>query len=356
LTGAIHSTMGTGRYPRAHGIPNNPWLTLTDPQTLRVPTVSELWDEAQGNEPVVAMTGFESPHVGMIGHGSQRRGGDRDVAVFWDSAHSSWRTNAEFYRAPGYLLPTDKDKLASYEMELDGTDGFEDGSWLGHRLEELAAPDVRPGTPAYARFSGDAVIEIIRNERIGADATTDLLWVELKMPDYAGHLWNMVAAEQAAVLREVDRQIGRVKEELDARVGRGAYLLVVTADHGQEPLPELSGGWRIGIPELERDIEAAFGPICKKVTTLDLQLDMEVVERNGVDLTEVAEFFSTYSLGDNIPQGAPGVSRVPAGRLGEPLFAGAFPTGFLQDLTPAETAAYGKSIYPEGSFPVRKRS
>src|SRR5918992_3052885 len=140
LTGAIHSTMGTGRYPRAHGIPNNPWLTLADPGTLRIPTVSERWDEARGNKPVVAMSGFESPHVGMIGHGAQRPGGDRDVAVFWDSVHSRWRTNTAFYRLPGYLLPTDKDRLATYEREMDGSDGIEDGLLLDPELEEMRDP------------------------------------------------------------------------------------------------------------------------------------------------------------------------------------------------------------------------
>jgi predicted AlkP superfamily pyrophosphatase or phosphodiesterase len=355
LTGAIHSTMGTGRYPLEHGIPTNPWLTLTNPATLRVPTVSELWDEATNNSPIVAMTGFEAPHVGMIGHGAQRPGGDRDIAAFWESRHSAWRTNEAFYRLPAYLKPTDTASLAAYERKLDAADGLTDGTWLGHSLGKLRDPLIRPGTPAFARFNGDSVLHIMRNEGIGLDEATDMLWVEMKMPDFAGHLWNMVGPEEGAVLGEVDRQIGRIWAELDATMGPGAYVLVITADHGQEPLPELSGGWRINSRELELDLEDTFGPIVDKVTTLDLQIDVQAAERSGVELSEVAEFIGAYRLGDNVPDGAPGAERVPLGRLGERLFAGAFDTDFLQKLTAKKTTSYGDSIYPEGSFPLSDR-
>ncbi|MGH2730113.1 MAG: alkaline phosphatase family protein, partial [Actinomycetota bacterium] len=97
LTGPIHANLGTGRYPVTHGVPTNPWLTTADPSTLRVPTVSEVWDERTGNSAVVAMMGYEDPHVGMIGHGAQRTGADRDIAVFWGRDQFAWRTNELYY-------------------------------------------------------------------------------------------------------------------------------------------------------------------------------------------------------------------------------------------------------------------
>jgi arylsulfatase A-like enzyme len=343
LTGPIHANLGTGRYPVTHGVPTNPWLTISDPSTLRVPTVSELWDEHTENRAVVGMMGYEDPHVGMIGRGGQRVGGDRDIAVFWSRDQLAWHTNEIYYELPDYLVPTDVGALEAYERDLDLEDGARDGNWLGHPLDLM-----REATPAFAKLTGDAVVAMMRNEAFADDDVTDLLWVEMKMPDSAGHTWNMVSPEEEAVLREVDRQVARYKSELDRMVGEGNYLLVVTADHGQEPLAELVGGWRINLRELGRDIESEFGPIIEKVTTLDLQVDQQRAVQENVELVDVARFIGTYTLGENIPDGAPGIDRVADERLNERLFAGAFPTGWLQNLTVDEIASFGASVYREG--------
>jgi predicted RNA-binding protein with PIN domain len=76
-----------------------------------------------------------------------------------------------------------------------------------------------------------------------------------------GHIYNVVSPEEEDVIRETDRQIARYVDELDRTVGRMNYLIVVTADHGQQPLPETVGGWRIDSHELGLDVEARFGDI-----------------------------------------------------------------------------------------------
>ncbi|MDQ3985058.1 MAG: alkaline phosphatase family protein [Actinomycetota bacterium] len=348
LTGPVHSNLGTGRYPITHGVPTNPWLGLAHPGTLRVPTLSELWDESTGNKAIVAMMGYEDPHLGMIGHGAQRDGGDRDIAVFWDVDKFAWRTGEQFYELPDYLVPPDLDALETYERGLDLEDGAVDDAWRGHGIH-LA----REATPAFATFTGDAVVQIMRNEPLGKDAITDLLWVEMKMPDAAGHVWNMVSPEEEEVLREVDRQIARFKSELDGSVGKGNYLIVISADHGQEPFAEVTGGWRINFRELARDLESEFGSVVEKVTLLDLQIDRSRIGSEGPTLLDVARYIGTYTLEENIPDGAPGADRVSPDRLNERLFAGAFPTDFLQELTPQKLKSFGDSAYPEGALSRR---
>ena len=64
------------------------------------------------------------------------------------------------------------------------------------------------------------------------------------MPDYAGHAWNMTEREQEDVLRETDRQLQRMKEQIERIAGKGNYVFAITADHGQQPLPDLVGGLR----------------------------------------------------------------------------------------------------------------
>jgi predicted AlkP superfamily pyrophosphatase or phosphodiesterase len=367
ITGALHATFGTGDYPIHHGVPGNQmrapngenvdtWLQNADPRYLESPTVSELWDESQNNKPVVGTVSYEGWHLGMIGHGAQREGGDKDVAVLWEMASEEnaeeggeWWVNEDYYELPDYLLPTDIDRLETYEEQLDPRDGIVDDAWFGHTLEELQVPEVRPATPAFVEFTGDAVIDVMRNEKVGRDAITDMFWVEMKMPDFAGHRWNMEQPEEEDVLRETDDQIGRIKAELDKSVGKGNYILAVSADHGQQPLPDLHGGWRISSNELELDIETEFGgDILEKISPVDIYVNMDRVEKEGIELEEITEFLSTYTIGDNLPQGIPGADRVPEGRLDERLFVGAFTTDYLQSLTPEAIESFGESEFDEG--------
>jgi Type I phosphodiesterase / nucleotide pyrophosphatase len=365
ITGAIHANIGTGFYPIDHGIPGNQmqtprgapeegdpttdtWRQEADPRYLLLPTVSELWDEANGNEPTVASVSYEGWHLAMIGHGAQRDGGDRDIAVLWEAERNEWWTNEEYFELPSYVPSIDLGRLEGYESELDERDGVEDGKWFGHTLNEIQEPPIRPGTTAFVRFTGDAAMAVMRNERIGDDDTTDLFWIELKAPDFGGHLWNMLGPEQADTLKETDRQIGRLKRYLDESVGRGRYVLAVSADHGQQPLPELFGGWRINTEELERDIEERFGPIIADMNSVELFLDEAEVEDADVRLDDVVEFIGGYTIEDNIPPGMPGSDLVPEGRFGERLFAGAFTGAYLTDLSADDIEGFGGSDYPAG--------
>jgi predicted AlkP superfamily pyrophosphatase or phosphodiesterase len=366
ITGALHATFGTGEYPRGHGIPGNQmrspedptktvdtWLDDEDPRYLETSTISDEWDAANEDRPVVGAVAYEGWHLGMLGQGAFD-GGDSDVAVVWDVDEETWRTNPDYYTLPEYLLPTDIPLLERYEESLDPRDGLVDETWFGHTLEQLQEPTVRPGTPAFVRFTGDATVEVFEREGFGEDALTDLMWVELKSPDYAGHAWNVIGPEQSDVLRETDAQIGRFKELLDETVGRGNYVFAISADHGQQPLPDIYGGWRINNIELQRDIERRFGEdVVMKVTPVDVYFNLDELEEQDVSMSDVARFLGAYTLGDNVPEGAPGAERVPEGRLDETVFAGAFTGDYIESLSPEDIESFGASDYPEGSFLLR---
>jgi hypothetical protein len=112
------------------------------------------------------------------------------------------------------------------------------------------------------------------------------------------------------------------------------------------------GGWRINNRELGRDIEARFGDIVEKETPVDVYFDMQAVEDSGVDLADVARYIGTYTIGDNIPEGAIGTNRVPDGRLDERLFAGAFTTDYFKSLSTNEIESFGDSAYEEGDLTI----
>jgi Type I phosphodiesterase / nucleotide pyrophosphatase len=359
VTSAIHANMGTGAYPRTHGVaeitarlPDGSvgdvyFAEEADPRLLRAETVADAWDRANGNRPWNGLLGYESWHLGMMGHGAGAEGGDRDVAVLWEDEPGlgEFFANEDLYELPDYL--PDEHDLDARLTELDGEDGAIDGSWRGW---DLADPKVVPATPAFVEHQGEAVLEMIGREPLGEDGVTDFLFVELKPTDFGGHLWNMVAPEEAEVLRAQDEVLAEVVAALDRKVGKGRWVMAVTADHGQTPKPETTGGLRVHPDILGRRIDAYFGrKIVEKVTPSGLFLDRAAMRDAGITPIDVARFAATQRYGDGLP---PDVDRssIPADELRRPVFAGVIPSTYLASATEEDTAALGAGEHPEGDL------
>jgi hypothetical protein len=101
-----------------------------------------------------------------------------------------------------------------------------------------------------------------------------------------------------------------------------------------------------------RDIEDRFGDVVEKITPVDMYLDADALAEEEVAMSDIARYIGTYTIGENIPEGAPGAELVPDSRLDELLFAGAFDTNYLSSLTQEKIASFGDSDYPEGEFTI----
>jgi predicted AlkP superfamily pyrophosphatase or phosphodiesterase len=346
MTGAIHANIGTGVYPKTHGIPTNTYFVDGNPENLRVPTVGDAWDQEQDNVPIVGAVTVLSTQLGMLGHGAQMEGGDLDIGVYWDEIDHRFVAREDYYALPEYLRDTDFDTLERYEADMDLHDGTEDGMWFNEPIENVKEGLRRASTSAFARYEGDKVVELIRNEPLGEDDITDLFYVQMKSLDQAGHNWNMINPEVGDVLEVTSRQIARFKRELDAKVGAKEYMLVISADHGQQPLFSSTGTWMINSGELDRDLEKRFG--------VDLRVGTHYVNlyEEGADHEQIARFLATYTVGDNIAAGVPGAERVPRSLREQLIFAGAFPSTYAEQLTPAEIRSFGPSDYGQGELLV----
>lgn len=345
-TGSIHANIGTGEYPRKHGVPYNFYFENADPQYLEEPTIGDVWDQATNNDAVVGTMSVLSNHLAMLGHGAALEGGDRDIGVVWDDENQTWFTNEAYYELPDYIADIDEDRLERYEAQNDSRDGKEDGTWFGNTPEELLIGLRRSSNPAFEKYQGDDILSVIRNERLGLDEVADLFYVQFKSPDQGGHIWNMVNPEIEDILKEADNQIGRIVAALDSQVGRDDYLLVLTADHGQQPVATPERGWMINSSEVERDVEAAFD-IDARVRSHQLNITSRA---DAATIKEVARFLGSYTVGDNIPKGVPGEDRVATALRDDLVFAGAFPTSWLSGLTSRDLQEFGAGSYPQSAF------
>jgi predicted AlkP superfamily pyrophosphatase or phosphodiesterase len=336
ITPASHGSLGTGAWPRAHGLTAIEYrgedgeirgaVAGRDPADLALTTFADEIDRALGNVPKVGLLGFNNWHIPMMGHGLGTPGGDADqLAIIGVQAKGEVTGNDELFETPDYL--NSGPGLTEYAAELDRADGEVDGEWLGHDILD------KDHNPAWVRFATDRMLTMLEREDYGRDEVTDFFFVNLKMTDIAGHEWSIDSPEMAEVLEAQDASLGRLIAFLEHRVRD--YVVVVTSDHGHTRATEKTGAWPIRPGVLRDDIASHFGisdseKLFPAEGAYGLYLDRDVMRTQDVTLDDVARFANRYTIEDNW-----GGGDLPEGyenRGDEPVFSAAYPSDRLPEI------------------------
>ncbi len=351
VTASAHATIGTGAFPRRHGISGHHIRHRgrvtkaygeegeADPSFILAPTLAEAWSEETGGRAWVGEIGYQVWHLGMIGRGGASRGGP-PVAVYWDEAGSRWASqNLDLYRLPRRV--PERSRLSEY---LRHHFGEREGSAIDAAGGREVCCD-----PPIVRYQGDLIVAALESEPVGKGEVTDLLYINYKGPDYAGHTYNMLSTRERDALAAVDRELDRLVRLLERRFGPGGFALIVTADHGQCPLVEETGGVRLDPVQLARDIDGEFGAsrrsLVQGIRPSEVYMDHDALREAGVSPEEVAAFLAGYRYGENIGPYVP-EAAVAADRTGRREFAGVFPAAFIDGITEATIRAAGPGRYP----------
>lgn len=354
VTACAHASIGTGTFPNRHGITGH---NIRDeqgrvrkaydtpgkaqPSDIWLPTLSDLWHEQTGAW--VGEIGYQVWHLGMMGFGGRdRTADDLPIGVYWDEdGTATWQPhNPELYRLPASMPAPER-----YQRYLDE---FDDPGW-----DAQFAPVGRQSpccSPPIVRYQGDVIEAAFDSEPIGQTGTTDLLYTTYKSPDYTGHVYGMKSRWTGLQLRAVDEQLGRLRRMLDERFPDG-YALIVTADHGQCPLPDSVGGVRLDPIQLEHLIESRFSGVTGVIeSVVPSEVFMNVSrlwDNGGATIEDVAASITDYRYRQNIGAYVPR-SAVEQDLLDQKEFAAVFGTSFLESLAERDLTAYGETAYPEG--------
>lgn len=285
LTAPGHATLSTGCPPCAHGIIANSWYDRQQrvevgavrsddylpvpalparrgagaaPVRRRRPTVGEALQRATHHKGKVVSLSIKDRAAILLA-------ALRASLCFWFSASSGEFVSSSYY---GKELP-------AWVQEFNSRRPAE--RWLGRRWEplcpeldylrlaptpEVAAAAARllrgrtfphrlgatPNASYYTAltlspFANDLLLELalqaLDAERLGQRGVPDLLCLSFSANDTIGHVWGPDSPEVLDVTLRSDRLLARLLAALDQRLGRGRYVLVVTADHGVCPVPEL---------------------------------------------------------------------------------------------------------------------
>ena len=356
VTACAHATIGTGTYPDEHGITGHNIrddtgfvrkaygeLGHANPADIVLPTLSDLWyDETQG-EAWVGEIGYQIWHLGMMGFGGRvRADGSKPVGVYWDEdGAEDWAPqNPELYRLPT-AMPDRGSFDAAYQAFWDAPPDWDEQFTPQGRQAPCCSPPV-------VAYQGDLIEATLDSEPIG-EGGTSLLYTTFKSPDYTGHIYGMGSDWERLQLEAVDAELARVEAMLEERYP-GEYVLIVTADHGQCPLPDDVGGVRLDPIQLDRHLAANFNGVTnvvEEITPHEVYLDTRRLwDNGGATVDDVAASLQDYRYRQNIGPYVP-VDAIEQDLLDRKEFAAVFGSGYLGTLASADLSGLGETSFTD---------
>ncbi len=245
-------------WPRLPGI-DDPFMGRS-PRNLLADTIGdELKAQPGSRARVFGVAGKDRAAILMSGHRADAayflEWGHMVTSTYYRAELPAWaqqwndarKADGYFGRTWDRLLP-----VAEYD-KVQGPDDMEGEDATAGRLgrvfpKQITGGVTAPGPNYYSAlentpFENDLVVDfaetLITEEQLGGRAgTTDLLCLGFSANDHIGHLWGPDSHEVMDVTLRTDRLLAEFLHFLDARVGPGRYLVVLTADHGACSTPE----------------------------------------------------------------------------------------------------------------------
>jgi predicted AlkP superfamily pyrophosphatase or phosphodiesterase len=162
---------------------------------------------------------------------------------------------------------------------------------MGH---DIASAQKFRASALFQKYEAEALLAVINDSAVGADELTDLVFVNMKGPDYTAHEHGPDSAEQRETLAELDRQMAAYLALIDKKAGAGRSVMIVTADHGAPPEPPPGG--RVYFDEIVAQLNKKFDAEGKFVNYYNdpannqLFVDTARLQSLGFSLKDVAAF------------------------------------------------------------------
>ncbi len=278
-TGPGHSTLISGRHPSSSGIVANAWWDRLLGKLVNVvddPFQRPLGGPGRSASPV-NFDGFtigdalkwNSPRSKVVGVSTKDRsailmaGRLGDAAYWFEAAAGNFVTSTYYMdEAPGWLIRWNANRMADSYVGTAWTRMVDDESvyeeYAGEdavvgedTADDTVFPHRFPGSPpepayyAYVRRSPFAdemilsvALEAIRAHDIGEDEFSDVLAIGFSGTDLVGHRFGPDSQELLDQLLRLDRILGALFDDIEARTGMDRTLVVLTADHGVSHLAE----------------------------------------------------------------------------------------------------------------------
>jgi len=280
ITACGHTSIYTGSVPAIHGITGNDWWDYDlggvtyctgdenvettgsktnaghmSPHNLLVTTIGdELHLATNFRSKVIGIALKDRAAILPAGHSA-------NGAYWYDEANGNWITSTYYMKElPAWVKDINDKKLPDHYFEQDWNtlyplDSYvqstpdeepyeyrpfgKDAKGFPYNLKQFIGKNygLLHVTPYGNTLTLDMAKAAVNGEQMGADSITDLLAISLSTPDYIGHTFGPNSVEAEDDFLRLDKDLGNFLDFLDDKVGKGQYLVFLTADHGAAHVP-----------------------------------------------------------------------------------------------------------------------
>lgn len=186
--------------------------------------------------------------------------------------------------------------IAQYWESTDDDESLFENTYKGeekpvftHQLKDLVKnnPGIITATPYGNSLTFEFAKAAVREEQLGKGKATDFLTLSFSSPDYIGHQFGPNSVEIQDTYLRLDKELGEFLQFLDEQVGKGNYLLFLTADHGAAHAAEFSKRRRIPAGNL-------FPDSVKQ--EINRMLEREIGPGNWIEYYENMQFYLNHQL------------------------------------------------------------
>lgn len=274
VTAIGHTCIYTGSVPSIHGIAGNNFVKegkkvyCTDDDSVKpVGTTSEaglmsprnLWTSTIGDEMKIASNGrAKVVGVALKDRASILPAGHNPDGAFWFDDQTGCFITSSYYmdRLPKWVEAFNGKRLPEQYLSQKWNTLYPKNTYTESTTDEnkyenciregvkatlpLNLPELYKkygygiirNTPFGNSLTLDMAKAAIDGEQLGADGETDLLAVSCSSTDYIGHQVGTHAIETEDTYLRLDKAIADFLAYLDSKVGKGNYLVFLSADHG----------------------------------------------------------------------------------------------------------------------------
>jgi predicted AlkP superfamily pyrophosphatase or phosphodiesterase len=363
-TGPGHTSVYTGAAPATHGIIGNNWYDKVADKSVYCAS-----DDSYSSVGTTSDAGKMSPHrmtsttitdelrlytqmrgktiaIALKDRGAVLPGGHTANAAYWfhGEDEGKWITSTYYMNTlPKWVNDfNDSDAAEKYKKVWNTIkpihtyieSGSDNNKYEGlfktettptfphstpNLLDKKKDFDIIKATPYGNSITTDFAIEALNKELLGIDSTTDFLAISYSSTDYVGHKYGVNSKEIQDTYIRLDRDLKRLLEELDKKVGKNEYTVFLTADHGAVDVPAYLMDQKIPAnyfsydnmkKEFEEFLSYKFGTtdVIKNFSNYQFFLDHKVIQNLDIDVALAQEIIAKELLNYN------GIDRVYTGR------------------------------------------
>lgn len=163
-------------------------------------------------------------------------------------------------------------------------------------------------SPAGNTLLTEFATQAIANENLGMGADTDMISISYSVTDVVGHTFGPQSVELQDIYLRLDKEIERLLNYLDQKLGLGQYVLFLTSDHGVVPVAAYLQEHKLpsGVARVKRYtfaiesyLNTKYGnkPWIEYYDEDQIYLNRSVIAESKLDLNDIQQELADFLVG-----------------------------------------------------------